>query len=733
MRRTPRHVPFILTSTLLLFAGSLRAQEPFTIEQVLSPAFPYELVAARATDRIAWLEHERGMRNGYTAAAPDFEPRRLSISDEDDGHDLSGLQISADGSVIAFLRGHAPNRDGWVANPTSDPQGAERAVWAMRTAGGSAWRVVRANAFALSPDGRWVLFERDGHIHRAPVDAGVTSPSEVDDSTPLFRVYGMSRDAAWSPDGRRIAFVSDRGTHSYIAVYDVENPRVTYLAPGVDRDASPTWSADGHEIAFLRRPGLAFGEQEAHGGRGAGGGRGGPPPRLPQPETRERPAIPGLLEARFRGGHRLEVWAANVETGEARMVWHHAPDDDRFASIGRITWADDHVIFTALRDDWDRWYSVSLTEPQPQPNELTPDDGFVEYTALSSDGQYLFFAANTGDIDRRDLFKVRVAGGGLEQLTSGDAIETAPAVLASGDRVAVLYADAQRPLSVALVDANGGRASVITSLPREFPIERHVTPENVVITADDGLETHNQLFLPADLRRGEQRPALVFIHGGPARQMMLGYHDRHFYHMAYAMNQYFADRGYIVLSVNYRSGIGYGDAFRRAPDTGRRGSAEYQDILAAGRYLRDRPDVDPMRVGVWGLSYGGILTAQALARNSDIFAAGVDMAGVHLWGEAADTSSVAFHASAISAIDGWTSPVLLMHGDDDRNVAFSQTVGLVQLLRAHDVPFELIVFPDDVHVPLLFNRWLHAFSATDEFFDRVMIRKEPLRAEAAGR
>src|SRR5439155_727368 len=131
------------------------------------------------------------------------------------------------------------------------------------------------------------------------------------------------------------------------------------------------------------------------------------------------------------------------------------------------------------------------------------------------------------------------------------------------------------------------------------------------------------------------------------------------------------------------------------------GNAEYQDVVAAGKYLQSRPDVDPNRVGIWGLSYGGVLTSQALARNSDLFKVGVDLAGVHLWGSSLDPDNASYKASTISAIDTWKSPVLLVHGDDDRNVQFSQTTGLVQLLRAHNVPHELIVFTNDTHEPLL--------------------------------
>jgi dipeptidyl aminopeptidase/acylaminoacyl peptidase len=187
-----------------------------------------------------------------------------------------------------------------------------------------------------------------------------------------------------------------------------------------------------------------------------------------------------------------------------------------------------------------------------------------------------------------------------------------------------------------------------------------------------------------------------------------------------------------VLSVNYRSGIGYGKSFRTAADTGGRGNAEYQDVLAGGKYLQSRPDVDPNRVGIWGLSYGGVLTAQALARNSDVFKAGVDLAGVHLWGSSLDPDNVSYKSSAIAAIDSWKSPVLLIHGDDDRNVQFSQTTGLVQLLRAHNVPHELIVFPDDTHETLLHKRWMVAFNRLDEFIGRYL-KPEVTRSTAPSR
>ncbi|MBT6886930.1 MAG: S9 family peptidase, partial [Gemmatimonadales bacterium] len=146
--------------------------QSYSIDDILSPGFPLSLVSAKAADRIAWVEFERGMRNLYTAAAPDFAPVRLTNFMDDDGHDMAEAQISDDGSVIAFIRGHTPNREGWIANVLSDPRGTERAIWAASTKGGEPWRVVEAWNLALSPDGKWVAYDKDGAIYRAAVNPG---------------------------------------------------------------------------------------------------------------------------------------------------------------------------------------------------------------------------------------------------------------------------------------------------------------------------------------------------------------------------------------------------------------------------------------------------------------------------------------------------------------------------------------------------------------------------------
>jgi dipeptidyl aminopeptidase/acylaminoacyl peptidase len=272
------------------------------------------------------------------------------------------------------------------------------------------------------------------------------------------------------------------------------------------------------------------------------------------------------------------------------------------------------------------------------------------------------------------------------------------------------------------------------AVPANYPAQHFVTPQPVYfLSSDNAYKLHGQLFLPAALPPGKH-PAILFFHGGPHRQMLLGYPGMEYYSNAYAMNQYLASRGFIVLSVNYRCGIGYGMNFRQCEHAGADGGSEYADLLGAAAYLRSRPDVDTARIGLWGGSYGGYLTALGLARNSDLFAAGVDFHGVHDWvlednhdewlrGSNAERDAIAARAHASSPLADvarWRSPVLLIHGDNDANVAYKQTPVLAEALRAHGVHVEDLIFPDEIHEFLLHRDWLAAYEAEAAFFEREL-------------
>jgi dipeptidyl aminopeptidase/acylaminoacyl peptidase len=190
------------------------------------------------------------------------------------------------------------------------------------------------------------------------------------------------------------------------------------------------------------------------------------------------------------------------------------------------------------------------------------------------------------------------------------------------------------------------------------------------------------------------------------------------------------------MSVNYRIGIGYGRKFHQPEHAGPAGAAEYQDVIAGAKFLQHVQGVDPGRIGMWGGSYGGYLTGLALARNSDIFKAGVDLHGVHDWSHLRDyipkpevryeqgdrdaAIKMAWTSSPDASIDQWKSPVLLIQGDDDRNVEFQQTVDLARRLESRHLPFEELVLPNEIHGFLRHASWLTVDNATAEFLARKL-------------
>jgi dipeptidyl aminopeptidase/acylaminoacyl peptidase len=453
-------------------------------------------------------------------------------------------------------------------------------------------------------------------------------------------------------------------------------------------------------------------------------------------------APPGLCNAVFTGGYTLSVMkVATSDLDNAKEIWHNKPNDRVITNLNNFTWTGTHLVFAyaPANDEFDRWYSIDLSNPTSDAKNITTTDGLIEDATMakvSQDGKTLYYATNAQDIERRHIWAVPTDGSAPpKRIATDEGINTYPQPLASGKHVATLYFDWNVPASVALVPTSGGPSKVIWPNLKgtAFPAEEHVRPEVVWTTAADGMKISNTLFVPKNVKPGEKRPAMIFVHGGPQRQMMPGYHYFQFYHWAYAFNQYMAQKGYVVLSINFRGGVGYGRSFRQAPNTNARGNSEYQDVLAGAKYLLARADVDTARLGIWGLSYGGLLTAQALARNSDIFKAGVDYAGVHLYTPTLDTANVAYKSSAISEISKWKSPVFLVHGDDDRNVAFEQTIGLVNLLRAHGVYYELEVVPDDLHESMLHSVWLGTWAHTERFIDRFVWHREAAPSPAGGR
>jgi dipeptidyl aminopeptidase/acylaminoacyl peptidase len=704
----------LLWSSLITCSARSSAEtrpRSFSLEQVLSSPFPTNLVAAGPTNdhagRIAWVFSAKGEHNVWIADAPNFEARQVTHYVGDDGMPIAALKLTPDGRTAVYARGTEANSAGEIADPTSNVEKRVQQVWAVdvdkgepRLLGDMGCDEEGCEDIQISPNGEFAVWSAKKQIWIAPISGDGDRKAKA---RALTFARGNNSQPKWSPDGKKIAFVSDRGDHSFVIIYEFGRNTLRYVSPSADRDLYPRWSADGSQLAFVRLVGK----------------------QMKQPVIPQSP-LPWA------------IWVYDLAADSGREIWKSGPGlDDSLPLLtedGSFHFArKNHIVFSSEQDGWNHLYSVAASGG---PATLLTSGKFeTEDVALSADKTSVIYSSNQSgvdpqdqDIDRRHLWRASVEGGTPQQLTRGETMEWTPLEIAG--KVVCLGSTATTPAMPYAVTSGGREMIANSALPADFPAAQLVTPKQVIFKAADGWEIHGQLFEPRMEGRA-RRPALIFIHGGSIRQMMLGFHYMDYYHNAYAMNQYLASRGYVVLSVNYRTGIMYGRHFREPKDGGPRGGAEYRDIVAAGTYLRSLPNVDAKRIGLWGGSYGGYLTAMGLAHDSDVFAAGVDLHGVHDWSvfkeeipadapDHDDALKLAFQSSPNAAIATWRSPVLLIQGDDDRNVDFSQTVDLLQRLRSQKVHVEELVFPDEIHGFLMWKSWIRAYRATEDFFAREL-------------
>jgi dipeptidyl aminopeptidase/acylaminoacyl peptidase len=669
------------------------------VDKYLQVPFPSQLVSAAGSEGLAWIGNDRGVRNVWTASPPHYTPTLLTHESGDDGIDLSGLRMSRSGSTLVWVRGGHPGESGFSQNPESLPGGIEQWIW-ITSAGSPPRELVKGDLPVISPDGQVILY-RQGETLGCVSATSAAAPGWC--KAPLLKLRGDNGRPVFSPDGKRIAFVSDRKDHSFIGVLDTVDRRVTWMAPDVGRDDFPAWSPDGTRVAFLRISGVRFGE---------------------------------TLD--ITGAWPFEIWSADARTGQGARLFRSNATAGGFAQFDNegpsrepLRWSPaNQLLFYSEESGWIHLYSMRADGGSVR--DLTPGHCEVESDALAADGRSLIVSSNCADIDGRQLSLISIVGGEREMLP-GRGIDVEPVFIGTTQSYAYRSADAKQPLSIVVALTPTRREAIYPSIPSGFPLKALVKPESVVFRSTDGMEIHGQLFRPAaggNLK--SKHAAVIFVHGGPVRQMLPGWHYMDYYNNSYAMNQYLASRGFTVLSVNFRSGIGYGQAFRRAKDQGPRGTSEFQDVLAAREYLAGLPDVDAARIGIYGGSYGGLLTAMALSRRSDLFAAGVDFHGVHDWAHKAQEKDLpgagwgidaslydlAYRSSPVATASAWRSPVLFIHGDDDSSVPFNQTIDLVERLRQGGVPVETLIFPDEEHGFLRYATWVRAYESTADFLSR---------------
>ncbi len=683
--------------------------------------FTTELTASATGERIAWAMNEEGRRNVYVAEGPAFTPRKLTAFTTDDGQEITSLSISTDGQWVVFVRGgdHGANWDDDLpVNPAAGIEPFKVQVAIIPFSGGVVKYVSEGDGPAVSPDSKTLAFLKGGQAYTTTLDTAAVAKL-------AFTTRGNTSSLQWSPDGKRLLFVSGRGDHAIMGFYTPGLSTIKWIAPSFSRDESPRWSGDGSRVVFVRR-----------------WGNGGEPDSV----LVDKPLPWSIYVADTSGGRPTRLWTSpNTCRG-------NFPETDGEANLH---WAEGNtIVFLSYEDGWPHLYSIDAggggaNAAAGKPVLLTPGNFMCEHIGLTTDKRHLLFSANTGDdpldIERRHIGMVSVNVADMRIMTPGKGLEWMAVGTGDGKALAFISATAQRPPLPAVLGLDGGSTTVLAAdkIPADFPQASLVTPRQVIFKAEDGMVIHGDLFEPpggVTARGAGRRPAIVYVHGGPPRQMLLGWHYSDYYSNAYAANQYLASLGFVVLSVNYRLGIGYGYDFHQPPHAGDRGAAEYKDIKAAGLWLRRQPFVDSNRIGIYGGSYGGFLTAMALAHDSKLFKAGVDFHGVHDWTarsslirtfrdkyeKAPDYDKAlktAWLSSPVSAIGTWRSPVLIIQGDDDRNVSFNQSVDLVNRLEKKGIRYETMAIVDDTHHWMKFANAVTVYAAAADYFVRQFMTR----------
>jgi dipeptidyl aminopeptidase/acylaminoacyl peptidase len=554
------------------------------------------------------------------------------------------------------------------------------------------------------------------------------------------------RQLAWSPDGASLALSIAGGGPSQIAIVDVATKALRVVAEG----ASPVWSPDGGRLAFLRAGDLWSIEVAGTGER-----------RLTNDREDERtpawsPDGRTIAFMSSRSGFQ-DVWVVSADGGAPTKLTTEAmfhdmtrfgvswsPDSSAIAYVSNkggwehdelwvvpagggaprqisrglnVTsqpeWSPDgrRITFNGLAHDIYRYGDMAdiyvadveaATVTKVKTAALASDNMGAAPVLWSADGKSLFFVYF--DRGNANIWSVPADGGVAAQVTDLTGDLDSVTFSRRSQRFAFVHSTSTYGGMVKVLHASGGEPATVAEVGSRF--EGVIEPVSVSFRSFDGLYVHGFLFKPRGFTESAKYPALVQVHGGGHNLIMNGFNP---------VEQFLAQRGYVVLAINYRGSSGYGRPFQdlAIEDWG---GKQALDAAAAGEFLK-RQAFSNGKVGIYGGSYGGITTLAAITQSPDTFDAAVPMRGIYdfaaAWVEADRIGKIFIQrghrgtpkenpqayarSSSLSRVERIKTPLLVMHGGRDVRAPARQHVLLIEALKKNGKQFEEQVYADEAH------------------------------------
>lgn len=467
------------------------------------------------------------------------------------------------------------------------------------------------SSFALAPDGKRIAL----HISVLGTEAIWLLPGDGTPGASIPTTKGTAdRDPAWSPDGRALAFVSNRHGGWRLYVADEKGANARLLVRQENEAKHPRWSPDGSTIAYLSR---ADGESGWDLWVTPADGSTDPKQltRAPFDEEDPRWSPDGERIAVSLGGGRHRSRRIGIVAARSGEISEPLPDDWEADSFG-ARWSSDGKKIVFVSDEPGHKTVYLLSTHGGAPEHLLTSAYELTEPEFSPDGRFLAYLENQDGDTKLWVHDFKTDRQRTLSLRNGT--HTHPVWTPDGRAVLSLFEAWNYSRDVWVYPLEGGRERASDTLPPDLDVRKMARPELLRFPSFDSREITGYLYVPEIATADKPVPLLVTPHGGPTSQWQNSWHP---------FVQLLVQRGYAVFAPNVRGSSGSGREFEDLND-GDWGRGDLEDLVTGAKRVMERPEIRDDRTAIWGVSYGGFLTLAAITRYPDFFACAIEALGM---------------------------------------------------------------------------------------------------------